>query len=139
MATALGADLVLDVHGSHAGLLERADGAGDVEGAAPAGVDVDQQRQGGGVGDAAGIDQHVFHGADAEVRNAQRVGRHAAAGDVQRLEAGGFGHARGIGGDRTSDLQRGLAGDGFTELLAGGLVAHDLPRCGVFLWVASWK
>ena len=45
VAAALGADLVFDVHGGGAGLDHRADGAGDVEGAAPAGVDVDEQRQ----------------------------------------------------------------------------------------------
>ena len=45
VAAALGAHLVLDVHRRGAGLDQRLDGAGDVEGAAAAGVDVDQQRQ----------------------------------------------------------------------------------------------
>ena len=63
VAAALGADLVFHVHGAGAGLDHRADGARDVECAAPAGVDVDQQRQRGHVGDAAHVDQHVVERA----------------------------------------------------------------------------
>ena len=47
MAAALGAHLVFDVHRSRAGLDHLADGARNVEGPAPAGVDIDQQRQRG--------------------------------------------------------------------------------------------
>jgi hypothetical protein len=53
------------VHGGRACIDHRADGAGDVEGAAPAGIDVDQQRQRRRSGDAAHVGKHIFHGADA--------------------------------------------------------------------------
>ena len=45
VSAALGAYLVFDMNGGGAGLDHRADGARDVEGAAPAGVDIDEQRQ----------------------------------------------------------------------------------------------
>ena len=79
------------MHGGRAGLDHGANGAGDVEGAAPAGVDVDEQGEGRGIGDAADVDQHVFHGADAEVGNAERVGSHASAGKIERAKARGLG------------------------------------------------
>ena len=90
MAAALGAHLVFNVHGGRAGLDHGADGARDVEGAAPAGVDVDEQRQRGGVGDAADVGQHVFHGADAEVGKPEGVGGHASAGEIEGAKAGGL-------------------------------------------------
>ena len=71
VATALLADLVFHVHSRHTCLDERANGACDVEGATPAGVDVDHQRHLHGVGNAARVDQHVFHRADAQVRNTE--------------------------------------------------------------------
>ena len=88
VAAALGADLVLDVHRRRAELDQRPDRARDVERRrAEAGVDVDQQRQRAGVGDAAHVGQHVVEIADAEVGHAERAGGDAAAGQVERLEA----------------------------------------------------
>ncbi len=104
VAAALGADLVFHVDGGRPGLADGADGAGDVERATPAGVDVDEQGEGAGFGDATDVDEDVVHGADAEVRDAERVRGHAAAGQVQRLEAGGLRQPRGIGGDGADDL-----------------------------------
>src|SRR5204862_196591 len=82
MAAALLPDLVFHVHGGHADVDEGADRARDVERAAPTGIDVDQQGHLGGVDDAARIDQHVFHRADAQVRHAERIGGDAAAGQI---------------------------------------------------------
>ncbi len=72
------------------------------------------------VGDAAHVDEHVVQRADAEVGHAERVGGDAAAGQVERAEAGALGHARRVGVDRADDLQRTLGGDGGAELRARG-------------------
>ena len=80
MTAALRLHLVFDVHAGGAGLGERLHRARDVERAAPAGVRVDQQGQRAGLGDAADVDEHVVHGADAEIRQAEGVRRDAAAG-----------------------------------------------------------
>ena len=106
VAAALGAHLVLDVHGCRAGLDHLADGARNIEGSAPSGVDIDQQRQRAGVGDAPDIGQHVFHGGDAQVRNAQRIGGHASAGEINGAETRRLGHARRVGIDGAHHLQR---------------------------------
>ena len=79
---------------------------GDIERAAPAGIDVHQHRKIGGVGDAPYIGQHVVHGADAEVRDPERTGCHATARNIDRLEARMFGEPRSIGIDRAHDLER---------------------------------
>ena len=79
MPAALGADLILHMHGGGTGFDHRADRALDVECAAPAGVDVDQQRQRRHVGDSAHVDQDVLEGADREVRHAERISGDAAA------------------------------------------------------------
>ena len=80
MAAALGLHLVFDVQAGGAGLDERAHGARDVERAAPARVGVHQQRQGARLGNAPDVDEHVVHGADAEIGQAERIRGHAAAG-----------------------------------------------------------
>ncbi len=100
----LAAYLVFHVHGRGSGALHGADGAGDIEGASPPGVDIDQQRQGGDVGNAANVDQHIFHGADAEIGHAQRVGGHSSAGKVECAKAGGLRHARRVGVDGADHL-----------------------------------
>ncbi len=71
VTAAFAAYLVFHVHGSGPFALHGADGAGNVEGASPAGIDVDQQWQARDLGNAAHIDQHIFHGADAEVGHAE--------------------------------------------------------------------
>ena len=105
MATALLRHLVLDVHGRGAVTDQRAHGARNIEGAAEAGIHVHQQGQIAHRGDAAHVGEHVFQGADAEVRHAQRIGGHAAAGQVNGLVPGGLGHARGEGIDGADHLQ----------------------------------
>ncbi|MNN28133.1 hypothetical protein D3C81_1416910 [compost metagenome] len=139
MAATLGTDLVFDVDGGSAELAHRAHGTRHVErrGAKP-GVDIHQQRQVADVGDAAHVGEHVIQGVDAQVRQAQRAGGHAATGQVDRLEACAFGQQRVVGVDRADHLQRMLVGDGFAEQLTGSLVTHDLPRCVTCLWVAPW-
>jgi hypothetical protein len=79
-------------------------GARDVEGAAPAGVDVDEQRQAAHVGDAADIGEHVVERADAEIGKPERAGRDAAAGQIDGAKAGTLREPRGVGVDRTDDL-----------------------------------
>jgi hypothetical protein len=87
MAAALGAYLVLDVHGGRAGLDHGADGARDVERSAPAGVDVDQQRQ-----REASVMRRTSVSTSSMVLmprsgNAERIGGHASAGKIKRAEA----------------------------------------------------
>ena len=96
----------------------------DVEGAAPAGVDVDQQRHLRRIDDPARVGEHVFHRADAEVGHAQRIGGDAAAGQVQRLVAGALGHQAGVRGDGAHHLQRRFCRDGGAEARAGGGLRH---------------
>ena len=55
--------------------------------------------------------EHVVERGDAEVRQAAGAGRHAAAGEVERLEAGCLGQPRGIGVDGADHLQRLFPGD----------------------------
>ena len=100
-------------------------GAGDVEGAAPAGVDVDQQRQLGDVGDAPHVLEHVVEAGHAQVRQAAGGGGHPAAREVERAIAGALGHDRVVGVDRPDDLQRMFLGDSVAQTCAGaGLVRH---------------
>jgi hypothetical protein len=67
VAAALGLDLVFDVHGARTELDERLDRTRDVERAAEAGIDIDQQRQRAHVGDAPHVGEHIVERADAEV------------------------------------------------------------------------
>jgi hypothetical protein len=119
VAAALGAHLVLNMHGSRPGLDHGADGAGDVERSAPAGVDVDQQRKVDHIGNPPNIRQHIFHGADAEVGYAERVGCHASPGQIQGAEAGSVGQARRISIDGAGHLQRPFLGHGKSKTGSG--------------------
>ncbi len=85
VAAALLHHLVLDVEAGCTGLRDLARGARDVECAAPAGIDVHQQRQVARGGDAARVLANVMQRGDAEIGNAERGGSHAAAGKIQRL------------------------------------------------------
>ncbi len=130
MTAALGAHLVLDVHGGSSGALHGANGAGDIEGASPPRVDVDQQRQRGDFGDTANIDQHIFHAADPKIGHAKRVGSHSSAGKVKRAEARCLRHARRVGVDGADHLERVLLLDGGPETCSRrGLIfsTHVVP------------
>ena len=72
------------------------------------------------IGDAAHVDQHVVHRADAEIGQPERIGGDAAARQVKRLEAGALGHQRVIGVDRADHLQRLFGGERGAETAAAG-------------------
>ena len=121
MTTALGAHLILDMDGGSTELAHRTHGTGNVESRGPeAGVDIHQQRQVAHVGDAAHVGEHVVEATDAQVRQAQGAGGHAATGQVDGLEAGALGQQ----------------GNGVAETLTGGaLHSHFSPR-GLLLWAS---
>jgi hypothetical protein len=110
----------------------------DVEGPAPAGVDVHQQGHARGVDDATCVGEHVLHGADAKIGHAQRVCRHAATGQVQRLVAGALGHEAGVGRDRAHHLQRGFFGNGGAETRTSRGVSVHAWVSGVFVESSQW-
>ena len=120
MAATLLHHLVFDVETGSAGLRHLACGAGDVECAAPAGVDVNQQRQVAGGCDAARVFTDVMQCSDAEIGNAQRRSRHAAAGEIQRLVSALLREDGAIGGDGTDDLQGMIVCDSLAKFLAWG-------------------
>src|SRR3954447_12088632 len=66
MSTTFCSYLVFHVYCTGTGLDHRADGACDVERAAPAGIDVNQQGQRCDFGNAAHIGENIFKGTDAE-------------------------------------------------------------------------
>ena len=61
--------------------------------------------------DAAHVDEHVVERRDAEVGHAERVVGDAAAGQIERVEAGALGEQRGVRIDRAGDLQGRLGGE----------------------------
>ena len=79
VAATLGLNLIFDMQSGGAELDERLDGTRDVERPAPPGIGIHQQRQRTGIGDTADVDQHIIHGADAQVRHTQGIGGNAAA------------------------------------------------------------
>ncbi len=121
MPAALLHHLVFDVETGRTGLRDLARGARDVEGAAPAGVDVHQQRQVARGGDAARVLAYVMQGRDAEIGYAERRSGHAAAGKIQRLVPALLREDRAIGGDRADDLQGMMVFDGAAQFVAGGV------------------
>jgi hypothetical protein len=79
VAAAFRAHLIFNMNGSCSGLLHRADGPRNVKRASPARIYIHKQRKGHNIGNAANVSENVFHAADAQIRQPQRVGRHAAA------------------------------------------------------------
>ena len=120
MPAALGGDLIFHVNGSGPGADHLADAPGDVEGAAPAGVDVHQQGQFRRGGDAAHVGKHVVQGRHAQIRQSVGGVGHPAAAQVERPVAHLLGHERGIGVDGADHLQR---------LLRRASVAKTLAWC----------
>jgi hypothetical protein len=123
MTATLAPHLVFHVHRRGSGALHGADGAGNVEGATPPGVDIHQQRQAGDLGNAAHVDQHIFHAADTQVGHAQRIGRYSSAGQVQCAITRSLRHARRVGVDGANHLQWMLLLNGGAEAFS----AHDVP------------
>ena len=132
MAATLGSYLVFHVDGGGAGFDHGADGAGDVKGGAPAGVDVDKERKGSGVGDATDVDEDVFHGADAEIGKSERVGGYSAAGEVDGAEARRLCETGSVGIDCASHLEGLFKLEGGSKAGAGRLSAV-VVRHGVHL------
>lgn len=123
VAAALDGHLVLDVDAPHADRLHVLDGTRDAQRAAEACVDVDEQGRAAAIDDArdaARVLDDVGERGDREVGHAQRVQRHAAARQVQRLVADALGHLRRIRRRRAHDLQRVRLGNGLAQRGAGG-------------------
>ena len=94
-----GAHLVFNMHCRDTCFDHRPNCSRNIEGAAPAGIDVHQQRKCSCVGNTPGIGQHVFHGADAQVRKREGICRHSAAGEIECPETSCLSQARRIGVD----------------------------------------
>lgn len=124
VTAAFGGDLVFDVHCGYTGPAHLADGAGNVECVSPAGIDVDEERQGDGAGDSAGVCEDVVKAGHAEI--GQPIGGvgDSCAGEIEGAEAGALGEQRGKGIDGACDLQRLLGGKGSAET-RDGKGAHD--------------
>ncbi len=134
VAATLGLNLIFDMQPGGAEFDERLHGAGNIESAAPAGIGVHQQGQRTRVGDPPYVDEHIVHGADAQVRDAERIGGDAAARQIERLETARGGHAGGVGIDGPDDLQRSLARQGGAKLCSGrsaGGFRHTRPTTGI--------
>ena len=116
--------LVFDVHGGHTGALKVADAAGNVKGAAPTHIDVYQQRGVYIIGNAACINQHVFHGGDAQIGNAARAGCYAAAGQVNGFETAVGSEAGEVGVDTADNGQRVFRLNGFAKAQTGRMFRH---------------
>ena len=133
VAATLGAHLVFDVQGGRAELDHRFHGARHVEGGrTETRVGVDQQRQVAHVGDAADVGQHVVQAGNAQVGQAQRAGRDAAAGQVDGLVTGALGQQGVVGVDGADHLQRGFFLDGLAECGTCGVLSHVFT-----LWVSD--
>jgi hypothetical protein len=87
MAAALGEALVLELDSGGADALERAHGVPHVDRVAEAGVGIDDERQGGGIGDRPGRPREVRQGSEADIGHAEPGIGEAGAGQVDRLEA----------------------------------------------------
>ena len=105
VAASLGYHLVLDLHGGGARRLDLGDGAPHVERSAEAGVDVDDQRQRRGRGDAPSRHDDVVETEQTEVGEAERRRRQGEPGDVGGGEPGLLDQpaAEGVGAARHVD------------------------------------
>ena len=104
MATTLLLYLILNMHRRGTGFFQAFDRSGDVEGASPARIDIDQQGQGAGISDTAHVDENVIQRCDAKIGQAAGAGRYTAAGQVERLKSRVFGQHSGIGVNGADDL-----------------------------------
>ena len=159
MAAALLRDLILDVYPPGPCSDHRTDGPGDVEGATPTCIDVDEQRHIRRVGDAPNVVHDVVQRCHAQIR--QTIGRicDPAAGKIDGAISDSLGHHGGIGVDRAHDLQRVLFRDGVPQartrtlacahrhqsslsLLSWCTVDARLRRCAISMFLreaATWR
>ena len=119
VAALLGQDLVLDMDGAGAGILEGAHHVHDVQRLAVARVAVDQHRQARRARDLADEEADLVDGDDAEVGQAHRRG-HARAREIERIEARGLGLQRRHAVVRAGHLQDAGPLEHRAEALAGG-------------------
>ena len=106
VAAALGLHLILEMAARRAGAGHFADRARDHEGAAPAGVRIDEQRQRGRLRDAPDVLADIVQRRDAEIGQAERGIGHARAGKIERAKARALREHGAVGVDRAGDLQR---------------------------------
>ncbi|CSB66371.1 Uncharacterised protein [Vibrio cholerae] len=105
MTTAFLRHLIFHVYRRGSGFLHRFDGACNVKCAAKAGINIHQQRQIAGVGDAFHIYQHVIECGDAQIWQAVRGIGNATAREINRLMADTFRHHGAVRVDGADDLQ----------------------------------
>jgi hypothetical protein len=112
VAAALGAGLVLQLHGVGAGALQRAHGVRHVDRIAEAGVGIHDQRQPHRVAQRRGGLRHLGKADEAEVRQAVELVGEARAAQVDGLEAELLDDARGqrVAGARHEQAAAGLEG-----------------------------
>jgi ABC-type lipoprotein export system ATPase subunit len=119
VTAAFGRNLILEMHGRDSGPRKLTHRAGDVEGVAPAGIDIDEQRKVHPARDSAGVDQHVVEACHPEIREPVRCIRHARAGQIQGLESGALREERRVRVDGAGNLQRTFGRDCGAESRAG--------------------
>ena len=104
MAAFLRQQLVFDMDGRGARILEAAHHMHDVERFAMAGVAVDENRQARGARHLANEETDLLHRDDAEIGQPHGAG-HRASADIKRLEPCAFRQQRRHAGMRARDLQ----------------------------------
>jgi hypothetical protein len=98
--------LIFDLNASRARAFHHANCTRNVKGTTPAGIDINKNGQGGDIGHAPQIDQHVFHSCDPEIRDPARSSRHATARQIQCLKSARFCQQSMTCIDRSNALQR---------------------------------
>src|SRR5690554_6914877 len=131
VATTLLGNLVFNMHSRGAGALHFANGTANVEGTAPTGVDVDQQRHVRGGSNAANIFNHVVHGGHTQIRQTIGGVSDATTRQVNGLVPYPLRHHGGVSVDGTNDLQRLVFFQGLAETGTGGeFVSHGTLPLG---------
>ena len=121
MAAFFRKQLVLDVNGRGAGILEAAHHVHDIERFAIAGVAIDQHRQAAGARHLADEEGDFPDRDDAEIRQAHRS-RHRRARQIERGKAGVAGLQRGHSVMRARHLENARSVQEIAEASSGGLV-----------------
>jgi len=103
-------------------------GPGDVKGASPARIDIDQERQGGRRSDSAQVGEYLLQGRHAEIRQAEGIVRDAGAGKIHRPVSDAFRHHGRVGVDGANDLQGFFFFKGEAEPAAGAAGGRTAAR-----------